>query len=57
MINIIIIIIIIIIITTTLVELYKIKYIYYENQVQLQKAGQQKMIKTNVYIYILSSYI
>ena len=29
------------------------KYIYYKNQAQLQKAGQQKMIKTNV----LSSYI
>ena len=50
---IIIIVIIIIIIIITSVELYKIKYIYYKNQAQLQKAGQQKMIKTNV----LSSYI
>ena len=50
---IIIVIIIIIIIITTSVELYKIKYIYCKNQAQLQKAGQQKMIKTNV----LSSYI
>ena len=46
--------IIIIIIITTSEILYKIKYIYiYKNQAQLQKAGQQKMIRTNV----LSSYI
>ena len=29
------------------VKLYKIKYIYYKNQAQLIKAGQQKIIKTN----------
>ena len=45
-------IIIIIIIIITSVKLYKIKYIYYKNQAQLQKAGQQKMIKTNNGIYI-----
>ena len=41
------IIIIIIIIIIISVKLYKTKYIYYKNQAQLQKAGQQKMIKTN----------
>ena len=51
----IIIIIIIIIIFITLFYFGKIirNKIYYKNQAQLRKAGQQKIIKTNV----LSSYI
>ena len=52
---IVIIIIIIIIIFITLFYFGKIirNKIYYKNQAQLRKAGQQKIIKTNV----LSSYI
>ena len=52
---IIIIIVIIIIIIITSVKLYKIKNIY-KNQVQLQKAGQQEMIKTYI-MYYLAIYI
>ena len=40
----------------TSVKLYKIKYIY-KNQAQLQKAGQQEMIKTYIMYYLAILYI